>query len=137
MPGCDGQNGSYASFVANGRADRVAASQEASYLNNFANASVETENGIVQPWAGPMRSGPFSLAAIPVKNGEIYSVITPPAKPFVVFLRYPFNGTIENLRTQDGSIYSPLELFPGGLRLFLRGSHRCIDRRRQGDRLQI
>ena len=30
------------------------------------------------------------------------------------FYRYPFNGTIENLRTQDGSVYSPLELFPGG-----------------------
>jgi len=30
------------------------------------------------------------------------------------FYRYPGNGTIENLREPDGSIYSPLELFPGG-----------------------
>lgn len=30
------------------------------------------------------------------------------------FYRYPKNGTIEDLRTPDGSIYSPLEKFPGG-----------------------
>jgi len=118
VPGCDGQNGSYASFVANGRADRVAASQEASYLNNFANASVETENGIVQPWGRPneKRSGIFYNAAIPVENGEIYSFgnYTTSEADGGFFYRYPFNGTIENLRTQDGSIYSPLELFPGG-----------------------
>ena len=118
VPGCDGQNGSYASFVANGRADRVAASQEASYLNNFANASVETENGIVQPWGRPneKRSGIFYNAAIPVENGEIYSFgnYTTSEADGSFFYRFPFNGTIENLRTQDGSIYSPLELFPGG-----------------------
>ena len=118
VPGCDGQNGSYASFVANGRADRVAASQEASYLDNFANASVETENGIVQPWGRPneKRSGIFYNAAIPVENGEIYSFgnYTTSEADGSFFYRFPFNGTIENLRSQDGSIYSPLELFPGG-----------------------
>ena len=118
VPGCDGQNGSYASFVANGRADRVAASQEASYLANFANASVETENGIVQPWGRPneKRSGIFYNAAIPVENGEIYSFgnYTTSEADGSFFYRFPFNGTIENLRSQDGSIYSPLELFPGG-----------------------
>jgi iron complex outermembrane recepter protein len=30
------------------------------------------------------------------------------------FYRYPNNGTIENLREADGSIYNPLEKFPGG-----------------------
>lgn len=30
------------------------------------------------------------------------------------FYRYPGNGTIEDLREADGSIYSPLEKFPGG-----------------------
>jgi len=30
------------------------------------------------------------------------------------FYRYPGNGTIENLREIDGSIYTPLEKFPGG-----------------------
>ena len=30
------------------------------------------------------------------------------------FYRYPYNGTIEKLREQDGSIYFPLEKFPGG-----------------------
>ena len=30
------------------------------------------------------------------------------------FYRYPGNGTIENLRTPDGSVYSPLMKFPGG-----------------------
>ena len=118
VPGCDGQNGSYASFVADGRADRVAASQEASYLNNFANASVETQGDIVQPWGRPneKRSGIFYNAAIPVENGEIYSFgnYTTSEADGSFFYRYPFNGTIENLRSQDGSLYSPLELFPGG-----------------------
>ena len=118
VPGCDGQNGSYASFVANGRADRVAASQEASYVNNFANASLETQGDIVQPWGRPneKRSGIFYNAAVPVSNGEIYSFgnYTTSEADGGFFYRYPFNGTIENLRTQDGSVYSPLELFPGG-----------------------
>jgi len=118
VPGCDGQNGSYASFVANGRADRVAASQEASYVNNFANASLETQDGIVQPWGRPneKRSGIFYNAAVPVSNGEIYSFgnYTTSEADGGFFYRYPFNGTIENLRTQDGSVYSPLSLFPGG-----------------------
>ena len=30
------------------------------------------------------------------------------------YYRYPGNGTIEDLRQEDGSIYSPLEKFPGG-----------------------
>ncbi len=30
------------------------------------------------------------------------------------FYRYPNNGTIEDLRLPDGSIYSPLSIFPGG-----------------------
>jgi len=30
------------------------------------------------------------------------------------FYRYPGNGVIEQLREPDGSIYTPLELFPGG-----------------------
>lgn len=30
------------------------------------------------------------------------------------YYRYPYNGTIEDLREPDGSIYSPLEKFPGG-----------------------
>ena len=30
------------------------------------------------------------------------------------FYRYPGNGTIENIRLEDGSLYSPLEKFPGG-----------------------
>ena len=30
------------------------------------------------------------------------------------FYRYPGNGVIEELREPDGSIYTPLELFPGG-----------------------
>ena len=30
------------------------------------------------------------------------------------FYRYPYNGTIEELREPDGSIYFPLEKHPGG-----------------------
>ena len=31
-----------------------------------------------------------------------------------MFYRFPGNGTIEDLRLADGSIYSPLDIFPGG-----------------------
>jgi len=30
------------------------------------------------------------------------------------FYRYPGNGTIEDLRLEDGTVWSPLEIFPGG-----------------------
>ncbi len=30
------------------------------------------------------------------------------------FYRFPGNGTIEDLRLEDGSIYNPLQIFPGG-----------------------
>ena len=30
------------------------------------------------------------------------------------YYRYPYNGTIEELREPDGSIYIPLEKYPGG-----------------------
>jgi len=87
-------------------------------VNNFANASLETQDDIVQPWGRPneKRSGIFYNAAVPVSNGEIYSFgnYTTSEADGGFFYRYPFNGTIENLRSQDGSVYSPLELFPGG-----------------------
>ena len=116
VPGCDGQNYSYAAFVENGREDRVAASQSAAYQAGIGNASLD--GPVVQPWGRPNeeRAGVFYNAALPLSNGEIYSFgnYTTSEADGSFYYRYPFNGTIENLRREDGSIYSPLELFPGG-----------------------
>ncbi|MEM6653908.1 MAG: TonB-dependent receptor, partial [Pseudomonadota bacterium] len=37
------------------------------------------------------------------------------------FYRYPGNGTIEDLRLEDGSLWSPLSIFPGGFTPRFRG----------------
>ena len=74
---------------------------------------------MVQPWGQPNTDSIrlFYNAGLPLDNGmEIYSFgnysLSNGDGSF--FYRYPGNGTIEDLRLADGSIYSPLEIFPGG-----------------------
>ena len=72
---------------ANGRADRVAASQEASYLNNFRKRISRNRewNCPALGWPNEKQSV-FSIMRQSVENGEIYSfVTTPPAKPMARF----------------------------------------------------
>ena len=89
----------------------------AAYPGGLSAASVEGDN--VMPWGIPNQDG-FSLfynSGIDLDNGiELYSYgnYTEKEGDGSFFYRYPGNGTIEDLREADGSVYSPLEKFPGG-----------------------
>ncbi|HBX38122.1 TonB-dependent receptor [Pseudohongiella sp. SYSU M77423] len=82
-------------------------------------AAVADMGEVVQPWGQPNSDAqrffvnaemPLSTTATLYGFGNYSSSETD--GPF--FYRYPGNGTIEELRRQDGSIYTPLEKFPGG-----------------------
>ncbi|MFA3792092.1 TonB-dependent receptor plug domain-containing protein [Aliiglaciecola sp. SL4] len=73
----------------------------------------------VQPWGQPNSSG----TRIFVNTGyalsddiELYGFgnYSESEGDGSFFYRYPGNGTIEDLRLEDGSIWSPIEIFPGG-----------------------
>ncbi|NVK55538.1 MAG: TonB-dependent receptor [Alteromonadaceae bacterium] len=73
----------------------------------------------VQPWGQPNYSGAkvFINSGYAISNDmELYSFAnySESEGDGSFFYRYPGNGTIEDLREPDGSIYSPLEKFPGG-----------------------
>ena len=73
----------------------------------------------VQPWGQPNYSGAkvFVNAGYALNSDmEIYSFAnySESEGDGSFFYRYPGNGTIEDLREIDGTIYSPLEKFPGG-----------------------
>lgn len=81
------------------------------------NASVVGDN--VMPWGQPNREHQmfFVNAGYDLANGmELYAFGNYGAikSDGSFFYRYPGNGTIEDLRNADGSIYNPLEKFPGG-----------------------
>lgn len=77
------------------------------------------DGDVVQPWGQPeadalrffVNSG-YAIDADTEAYGFANYSESSSAGGF--FYRYPGNGTIENLRQADGSIYSPLEKFPGG-----------------------
>lgn len=74
---------------------------------------------VVQPWGQPPieSSRLFFNAAIPMgADAELYAFgnYSQSNSNGSFFYRYPHNGTIEELREPDGSIYFPLEKFPGG-----------------------
>jgi iron complex outermembrane receptor protein len=80
-------------------------------------ASVEGENAM--PWGIPNREHQmfFVNAGYDLANGmELYAFANYGAvqSDGSFFYRYPGNGTIEDLREADGSIYSPLDKFAGG-----------------------
>ncbi|MDX3774692.1 TonB-dependent receptor [Chromatiaceae bacterium AAb-1] len=87
-------------------------------------AGVEEQNkfnggGVVQPWGQPDSEATrlFFNSGYEI-NGDTklyaFGNYSKSEATGAFYYRYPGNGTIENLRTQDGSIYSPLEKFPGG-----------------------
>lgn len=82
-------------------------------------SAVAAMGDVVQPWGQPNTEAQrfFVNSELPLSAdmtlygfGNYSSSETD--GPF--FYRYPGNGTIEDLREADGSIYSPLEKFPGG-----------------------
>ncbi|MCP9476535.1 TonB-dependent receptor [Marisediminitalea aggregata] len=74
---------------------------------------------VVQPWGQPNYSGEkvFINAGYALSTDmELYSFAnySQSEGDGSFFYRYPGNGTIENLREIDGTLYSPLMKFPGG-----------------------
>ena len=81
--------------------------------------SVHGTDGEVQPWGQPNYSGAkvFLNAGYALSGDmELYSFAnySESEGDGSFFYRDPGNGTIEDLREIDGTIYSPLEKFPGG-----------------------
>ncbi|ADM09745.1 TonB-dependent receptor, putative [Parvularcula bermudensis HTCC2503] len=73
----------------------------------------------VQPWGRPEAEAlrTFFNAALPLGGGtELYSFgnYSESEATGNFFYRYPGNGVIEDVRLEDGSIYNPTEIYPGG-----------------------
>ncbi|MEM7767970.1 MAG: TonB-dependent receptor plug domain-containing protein, partial [Pseudomonadota bacterium] len=91
---------------------------EESYIAGLPDANIG-DGDVVQPWGAPNveRLALFYNAGIDLTPGiELYSFgsYTESESDGSFFYRFPGNGTIENLRLEDGSVYSPLSIFPGG-----------------------
>ncbi len=74
---------------------------------------------VVQPWGQPNTSGTriFVNAGYALSDdAELYAFgnYSESEGDGSFYYRYPGNGTIEDLRLEDGSIWSPLEIYPGG-----------------------
>lgn len=75
--------------------------------------------GVVQPWGQPNTSGTrlFFNSGYEISDSMKFYAFgnySESEGDGSFYYRYPGNGTIENIREQDGSLYSPLEKFPGG-----------------------
>ena len=123
-------NGDAAAIVAGSEGDSgyVYTDETAAYIAPFVtaypdgtlnphNASVSGEN--VMPWGTPNQESMrfFANAGIELANGiEIYGWgnYSDSSGDGSFFHRYPHNATIEFTRNEDGSLYIPLEKFPGG-----------------------
>ncbi|WOX04353.1 TonB-dependent receptor plug domain-containing protein [Microbulbifer pacificus] len=93
------------------------ADQDPAFIEAAKNASLEGD--VVQPWGQPNSEGArlFFNAGYDLGEGkELYAFgnYSESEADGSFYYRYPNNGTIMDLREQDGSIYSPLEKFPGG-----------------------
>lgn len=91
--------------------------QDPVFLAGVPSASLEGD--VAQPWGQPNSEAVrfFYNAGLPLNDAlELYSFgnYSDSSGDGSFFYRYPGNGTIEDLRLADGSIYSPLALFPGG-----------------------
>ena len=113
----DPDGAAYDSFIADGRPERIAYATDPDFLAATASASLEGD--VVQPWGNPNaeRTSIFFNAGMPVSETvDFYAFgnYTESESDGSFFYRYPYNGTIEELREPDGSIYFPLEKYPGG-----------------------
>lgn len=91
---------------------------EESFIAGLADANIGFGD-VVQPWGQPNTSATrlFINSGFDINDStRLYAFGNYSASEGDggFFYRYPGNGTIENLRNEDGSIYSPLEKFPGG-----------------------
>jgi len=96
----------------------LAGYSESTFIEGLGNANLGGEN-VVQPWGQPNNTGTrlfFNSGYEISENMKFYAFgnYAESEGDGSFYYRYPGNGTIENLRTEDGSVYSPLEKFPGG-----------------------
>ena len=73
----------------------------------------------VQPWGQPNTSGTrvfFNAGYTLSSEAELYAFgnYSESEGDGSFYYRYPGNGTIEDIRLEDGSIWNPTEIFPGG-----------------------
>ncbi len=88
------------------------------FLSNTHMANIG-DGDVVQPWGQPDAEAArvFFNAGIELDdNNELYGFgnFSDSTSNGSFFYRYPYNGTIEELREPDGSVYFPLEKHPGG-----------------------
>jgi iron complex outermembrane receptor protein len=88
------------------------------FMAGVADANINGDD-VVQPWGQPNTSATrmFFNAGYEINEDmKFYAFGNYSASEgdASFYYRYPGNGTIEDLRQEDGSIYSPLEKFPGG-----------------------
>lgn len=94
--------------------------EDPAFQAGVSSASIGAGEGkVVQPWGQPKNEAIrlFYNAGIDLDGStELYSYgnYSDSSTDGNFFYRYPENGTIEYLREPDGSLYWPLEKFPGG-----------------------
>ncbi|WP_243760293.1 TonB-dependent receptor plug domain-containing protein [Pseudomaricurvus hydrocarbonicus] len=91
--------------------------EDPDFMAAAANASLE--DGVVQHWGQPNTEAArlfFNAGYTLTDKAELYAFgnYSQSEADGDFYYRYPSNGTIQDLRLADGSIYSPLEKFPGG-----------------------
>lgn len=96
----------------------LAGYSEDTYIAGLANANLGGED-VVQPWGQPNTSAVrlFLNAGYDISDSMKFYAFgnySDSEGDGSFYHRYPGNGTIEDLRTEDGSLYSPLQKFPGG-----------------------
>ena len=82
-------------------------------------AGVEAAGEVVQPWGQPNSEATrlfFNMGYMFSDAAELYSYgsYSKSEADGGFFYRYPGNGTIEDYRLEDGSIWNPLAIYPGG-----------------------
>lgn len=75
--------------------------------------------GVVQPWGQPNNDAIrlfFNSAYMVSSDAEIYAFgnYTESEGDGSFFYRYPGNSVMQDIRLADGSIWNPIEIFPGG-----------------------
>ena len=96
----------------------VAGYDEDAFIAGLDKANLGGED-VVQPWGQPNYTGSklfFNAGYELSDDAKLYAFgnYTTSEADGSFYYRYPGNGTIMNLRQEDGSIYSPLQKFPGG-----------------------
>lgn len=100
-------------------ASYAAAALDPTYQANFRNANAAGVSEVVQPWGQPQTEAKrvfFNAGYQLDADTEAYAYgnFSDSDTDGNFFYRYPGNGVIEDLRRPDGSIYTPLDIFPGG-----------------------